>query len=110
MTEWLEYAAVWVTLKMLGGLPRGAARGCAAMVARALYVMRPRLRRTAEFNLRLAFPEWGEARRRRVIRGLVRNFGWLAAGFARFPPFPRGDIGSLCGPEGPRQFLEAQRR
>ena len=110
MTEWLEYAAVWVTLKMLGGLPRGAARGCAAMVARALYVMRPRLRRTAEFNLRLAFPEWDEARRRRVIRGMVRNLGWLAAEFARFPRYPRENIEDVVVLDGHEHFLEGQRR
>src|SRR5260370_15844538 len=110
MTEWLEYAAVWVTLKMLGGLPRGAARGCAAMVARALYVMRPRLRRTAEFNLRLAFPEWDEARRRRVIRGMVRNLGWLAAEFARFPRYPRENIEEVVVLDGHEHFLQGQRR
>src|SRR5260370_31399511 len=110
MTEWLEYAAVWVTLKMLGGWPRGAARGCAAMVARVLYVMRPRLRRTAEFNLRLAFPEWDEARRRRVIRGMVRNLGWLAAEVARFPGYPREDIGDVVGLDGHEHFLEGQPR
>ncbi len=53
MKEWLEYAAVWAILKMLGALPRGVARSFAAMVARLLYAMLPRLRRTAEFNLRL---------------------------------------------------------
>src|SRR5258708_13934076 len=96
MTEWLEYAAVWVTLKMLGGLPRGAARGCAAMVARALYAMRPRLRRTAEVNLRLAFPGGDEPRRRGGIRGMVRNLGWLAPGVRRFRREPRGTSDNLC--------------
>jgi KDO2-lipid IV(A) lauroyltransferase len=110
MREWLEYAAVWVTLKMLGGLPRGAARGCAAMVTRALYAMRPRLRRTAESNLRLAFPEWDEARRRGVIRGMVRNLGRLAAEFARFPRYPRENIEDVVVLDGHEHFLEGQRR
>src|SRR5260370_35085423 len=105
MKEWLEYAAVWVTLKMLGGLPRGAARGCAAMVARASYAMRPRLRRTAEFNLRLAFPEWDEARRRRVIRGMGRNLGWLGGEVWRFPRYPRGDMRGGVGVGGAEPFL-----
>ena len=89
MTEWVEYAAVWAILKMLGALPRGVARSFAAMVARVLYTLLPRLRRTAEFNLRLAFPEWDEARRRGVIRGMVRNLGWMAAAFARLPMEPQ---------------------
>jgi len=110
MKEWLEYAAVWVILKMLGALPRGVARSFAAMVARVLYAMLPRLRRTAEFNLRLAFPEWDEARRRDVIRGMVRNLGWLAAEFARFPQYTRENIEDLVVLDGHENFLEGQRR
>ena len=37
MKEWLEYAAVWGILKMLGALPRGVARSFAATAARLLY-------------------------------------------------------------------------
>src|SRR5260370_41262761 len=72
--------------------------------------MRPRLRRTAEFNLRLAFPEWDEARRRGVIRGMVRNLGWLAAEFARFPRYPRENIEDVVVLDGHEHFLEGQRR
>jgi len=110
MKEWLEYAAVWVILKMLGALTRGVARSFAAMVARVLYAVLPRLRRTAEFNLRLAFPEWDEARRRDVIRGMVRNLGWLAAEFARFPQYTRENIEDLVVLDGHENFLEGQRR
>src|SRR5712692_1639429 len=94
---------------MRGGLPRGAARGCAAMVARALYAMLPRLRRTAEFNLRLAFPEWDEARRRDVIRGMLRNLGWMAAEFARFPKYTRENIEEVVILDGHENFLNGQR-
>src|SRR5258708_15830983 len=86
MKEWLEYAAVWAILRALGALPRDVARPFAATVARVLYAMLPRLRRTAEFNLRVAFPEWDEAHRQAVIRGMGRNFGWMAPGFPPFPP------------------------
>jgi len=110
MKEWLEYAAVWVILKMLGALPRGVARSFAAMVARVFYATLPRLRRTAEFNLWLAFPEWEEARRRGVIRGMVRNLGWLAAEFARFPQYTRENIEDLVVLDGHENFLEGQRR
>jgi Kdo2-lipid IVA lauroyltransferase/acyltransferase len=110
MKEWLEYAVVWAILKVLGALPRSAARGFAAMVARALYAMQPRLRRTAEFNLRVAFPEWDETRRRGVIRGMVRNLGWLAAEFARFPRYTRENIADAVILDGHENFLEGQRR
>jgi len=110
MREWGEYAAVWAILKMLGALPRGLARGLAAAVASALYGMLPKLRRTAEFNLRLAFPEWDDARRREVIRGMVRNLGWMAAEFAGFPRYTRGNIEERLILDGHENFLNGQRR
>jgi Kdo2-lipid IVA lauroyltransferase/acyltransferase len=110
MREWCEYAAVWVILKVLGALPRGLARGSAVAVASALYGMLPKLRRTAEFNLRLAFPEWGEARRKAVIRGMVRNLGWMAAEFARFPRYTRENIEDVLILDGHENFLDGQRR
>ena len=79
MNQWLEYAAVWLILKGLGALPRGVARGVAASVAGAMYALLPKLQRTAEFNLRLAFPEWDDTRRKTVILAMVRNLGWMAA-------------------------------
>jgi Kdo2-lipid IVA lauroyltransferase/acyltransferase len=110
MREWCEYAAVWVILKMLGALPRGLARGSAVAVASALYGMLPKLRRTAEFNLRLAFPECDEAWCRAVIRGMVRNLGWMAAEFARFPRYTRENIEDVLILDGHDNFLDGQRR
>ncbi len=110
MREWCEYAAVWAILKVLGALPRGLARGLATAVASALYGVLPKLRRTAEFNLRLAFPEWDEARRRQVIRGMVRNLGWMAAEFARFPRYTRENIEDVLILDGNENFLDGQRR
>jgi Kdo2-lipid IVA lauroyltransferase/acyltransferase len=110
MKQWGEYAAVWAIFKMLGVLPRGLARGLAAAVASALYAMLPKLRRTAEFNLRLAFPEWDDARRNVVIRGMVRNLGWMAAEFARFPRYTRENIEEALILDGHENFLNGQRR
>ena len=110
MREWLEYAAVWAILKMLGALPRGAARSLAAMQARLLYAMQPKLKRTAELNLRLAFPEWDAARRNVVIRGMVRNLGWMAAEFARFPKYRCENIEEVLILDGHENFLNGQRR
>jgi KDO2-lipid IV(A) lauroyltransferase len=109
MREWLEYAAVWTVLRTLGALPRGLARGLAAAVAFALYAMLPKLRRTAEFNLRLAFPEWDAARRNAVIHGMVRNLGWMAAEFARFPRYTRENIEGVVVLEDHENFLNGQR-
>lgn len=110
MREWLEYAAVWMILKTLGAMPRSMARGVAASVARALYALLPKLRRTAEFNLRLAFPEWGDAQRQAVIRGMVRNLGWMAAEFARLPRYSKENIEQVVILDGHDNFLAGQRR
>jgi Kdo2-lipid IVA lauroyltransferase/acyltransferase len=110
MREWLEYAAVWAVLKTLGILPRPVARGLAAGVARALYATMPKLRKTAEFNLRLAFPDWGEAQRAAVIRGMVRNLGWMAAEFARLPRHTKKNIEQVVVLDGHENFLEGQGR
>jgi KDO2-lipid IV(A) lauroyltransferase len=110
MKEWLEYAAAWSVLKTLGALPRGLARRLAVAVAFALYALLPKLRRTAEFNLRLAFPDWDVTRRHAVIRGMVRNLGWMAAEFARFPSYTRENIQDMLILDGHENFLNGQRR
>src|SRR5437660_2176883 len=110
MKEWLEYAAVWAILKTLGALPRGLARALASTIATGLHATLPKLKRTAEFNLRLAFTEWDVGRRSSVIRGMVRNLGWMAAEFARFPKYTRENIGDVLILDGHENFLEGQRR
>jgi Kdo2-lipid IVA lauroyltransferase/acyltransferase len=110
MTEWLEYATVWAILRGLSALPCGIARGLAVFVARVLYSVLPKLRRTAEFNLRLAFPDWSDAQRKNVIRGMVRNLGWMAAEFARLPKYTKENIEEVVVLSGHENFLEGQRR
>jgi Kdo2-lipid IVA lauroyltransferase/acyltransferase len=106
MKEWLEYAVVRVLLKTLEILPRGVSRTLAACVACALYVLSPKLRKTAEFNLRLAFPEWSEARRAEVTRKLARNLGWMAAEFARLPKYSMANIQDVVILDGHENFLK----
>lgn len=110
MKEWFEYAAVWVVLKGMGVLPRPVARNFAAAVARILYALRLKLRRTAEVNLKIAFPEWSDAQRDNVIRGMVRNLGWMAAEFARMPKYSKENIEEIVVLDGHENFLEGQRR
>jgi KDO2-lipid IV(A) lauroyltransferase len=110
MREWLEFAAVWLILKMLSALPRRVARGFAAIVTRLLFSLQPRLQKTAAFNLRLAFPDWTDAQRKEVTRKMVRNLGWMAAEFVRFPRLSRENIEKVVILEGHENFLEGQRR
>jgi hypothetical protein len=53
MIEWLQYAVVWTFVKALGALQRSAARWQAARGAQLLLSAMPKLRKTAEFNLKL---------------------------------------------------------
>jgi len=110
MKDWLEYAAVWLLLKGLGFLPRPLARRLAARVAGILYALSPKLRKTAETNLRIAFPEWIKAQRDAVIRGMVRNLGWMAAEFARFPKYSREDIEEIVVLDGNENFVDGQKQ
>ena len=110
MRDWIEYAALWTILKVLGVLPRSVSRFVAATAVRGVYALLPKLRKTAEFNLRLAFPEWPEARRDAVLRGMVRNLGWMAAEFARFPRYTKENIGETLILDGHENFLEGHRR
>jgi KDO2-lipid IV(A) lauroyltransferase len=110
MREWLEYAAVWVILKTLGILPRTAARGLASGVAQVLYAILPKLRKTAEFNLQLAFPEWSEAQHKAVFHGMLRNLGWMAAEFARLPRYTKENIEQLVVLDGHENFLAGHER
>ena len=110
MKEWMEYAAAWVILKGLGVLPRPLARNFAAGVVRILYAVLPKLRKTAEVNLRIAFPDWSDAQRKEVIRGMVRNLGWMAAEFARLPGYSKENIEQVVVLDGHDNFLEGQRR
>jgi len=110
MKDWLEYAAVWLLLKGLGLLSRPLARRLATKVAGILYALSPKLRKTAETNLRIAFPEWIEAQRDAVIRGMVRNLGWMAAEFARFPKYSREDIEEIVVLDGNENFVDARKQ
>jgi Kdo2-lipid IVA lauroyltransferase/acyltransferase len=110
MREWSEYAVVWLILKTLAVLPRSVARRIAVAIAQLIYAMLPKLRRTARFNLRLAFPEWNDAQRSVVIRGMVRNMGWMAAEFARLPRYTRENIAEVVILDAHENFLQGQRR
>jgi Kdo2-lipid IVA lauroyltransferase/acyltransferase len=108
MIEWMQYAVAWTLIKMLGVLPRGMARGAAAAGARMLLVVMTKLKKTAEFNLRLAFPDWTEAQRRSTLKKMSRNLGWMAAEFARLPDYTKENIANVVILDGHENFLAGQ--
>src|SRR5579884_3798858 len=110
MKERLQYAAVWSLLKLVGILPRPLARAFTVAVTRVLFALLPKLRKTARFNLRLAFPDWPEAKRRAVLRGMIRSLGWMAAEFARFPRYTSENIDKVILLDGHENFLAGLQR
>jgi KDO2-lipid IV(A) lauroyltransferase len=110
MKEWLEYAAVWLIIKGLGILPRRTARSFGAAITRVLYSLLPRLQKTAQTNLRIAFPDWTEAKRQVAIKGMLHNLGCMAAEFARFPKYTKQNIKQTIVLDGHENFLEGHRR
>ena len=110
MRERVEYAAVWLLLKIFGALPRPVSRAVAATIARLLFLLLPKLRKTAELNLRLAFPGATNAQRTAITRGMLRNLGWMAAEFARLPRYTKQNIERYVILDGHENFLEGKRQ
>ena len=110
MIEWIQYAVAWTLIKTLGVLPRGLARSMAAVGVRLLLLALPKLKKTAEFNLRLAFPEWTDGRRRSTLKKMTRNLGWMAAEFARMPSYTKENIESVVILDGHENFLAGHSR
>ena len=110
MKDWLQYIAAIATLKLLGALPRPVARGVAGGVARLCFALLPKLRKTTEFNLRLAFPDWDAKKRKAVTRGMVRNLGRMAAEFARLPKYTKENIERYVVLDGHENFLAGKER
>jgi KDO2-lipid IV(A) lauroyltransferase len=110
MIEWIQYAVAWTLIKTLGVLPRGMARSMAAVGVRVLLLALPKLKKTAEFNLRLAFPEWTDGRRRSTLKKMTRNLGWMAAEFARMPSYTKENIESVVILDGHENFLAGHSR
>ena len=106
----MEYAVAWMGLKLLGLLPRRVARFVGAAFAAMAYAVRAPLRRAAMFNLRLAFPDWTEMRRRRVVRSMIRQVGWMAGEFSQFPKYTRENIERIVILDGFENFDAARRR
>ena len=105
-----EYLAAASALKLLGFLPHPLARGVCGFLATVSYGLWPRLRRVGLFNLRMAFPEWSEEERRRVLRRLFQHFGRMLADFAHFPRWKRDNIESLIVYDGFENFARAASR
>ncbi len=110
MRDWIEYAGAWIGLKTLGLLPTRVARLVGASFAALAYLVRTPLKRAAMFNLRLAFPEWTDAKRKAVIGRMIQQIGWMAGEFSQFPRYVRKGIEGVVVLDGEENFEAARRR
>jgi KDO2-lipid IV(A) lauroyltransferase len=70
----------------------------------------PRFTRIARRNLRLAFPEFDEARQRKCIDGCFRNMAGILMAVAKFPLITKQSVGDWIRYEGFEHFEAALRR
>ncbi len=104
---WIEYAAAWTILKIVSLAPRAIALKAGQMVGALAYAVLPHLRRRAETNLRLAFPDLDERERARIRRGAFRNLGRLLGEVSHFPRLNRKNISSIVEYEGLENYTNA---
>ncbi|HUY80983.1 MAG TPA: lysophospholipid acyltransferase family protein [Acidobacteriaceae bacterium] len=110
MREELEYGAVWALVKLLGVLPRGAARAVGAGIGTAAYVLMGGLQKTGLRNLESAFPETTAAEREQILRRMYRNLGWLLGEFCQMHKYTRENTLGFLRYEGLEHYLTARER
>jgi KDO2-lipid IV(A) lauroyltransferase len=108
--ERLEFAVVWVLVKLLGVLPRGVARALGAGIGAAAFRLIGRLRRVGVTNLELAYPEWTDEQRLRLLRLVYRNLGWQLAEFCLMSGYRREQTGTFIEYDGLEHYLAARDR
>jgi Kdo2-lipid IVA lauroyltransferase/acyltransferase len=104
---WIEYIVASMILKVVSLAPRAFALRAGLVVGALACVFLPRLRRRAEINLRLAFPELDWRERKRIRRGAFRNLGRLLGEISQFPKLNRDNISSIVVYEGLENYIDA---
>ncbi len=110
MRHRLEYAPVWLLVRLLGVLPRPLARAAGIALGQAVRLLHGRLSRVGMRNLQLAFPEMTEPDRRRIVRGVFTSLGRLLAEVCRFPLYTRENVSQVAVYDGLENFLAAEQR
>jgi len=103
----IEYWLARGLLGFFGALPLLTAMKLGGRVA-GLGRFFPKLRRTAERNLQLAFPDLSEAERQRLMRGCFENLGRLLAVFSHFTKPNNAALKEMLRPAGLENLLAAK--
>jgi len=110
MRYWLEYAPVWVIIKVLGVMPRPIARALGIGVAKLFGLINARLWQVGMRNLEIAFPEKTEAERRKIVSGVFKSLGRELAEFCKFPSYTKTNVSEVAVYDGLENFENARRR
>jgi KDO2-lipid IV(A) lauroyltransferase len=97
-------------VKFLGAVPRGVALAIGQLAASIGFICSARLRRTAEWNLTLAWPKLDETEKQRIVRGVFSNLGRLLAEFCQLPRLNPGNISEVVIYDGFENFASAMQR
>jgi len=110
LRQLLEYCAVHLLVGLLGAVPRSAARAAGAALGAAGYRLLPRLRRTGERNLQLAFPQAGTEWCKATLRGMYRSLGWQLGEFCQMRRYTAANTAGWIRYEGFEHFRQAEAR
>jgi KDO2-lipid IV(A) lauroyltransferase len=110
MRENFEYWLVVPVARVLGRLPRGAARFLSEVLAFVVFRSLSRLRAVGTRNLELALPELSPAARKKILRGVYRSLGWQLVEFCRMTRYTAENTRDWIRTEGLENYLAAQAR
>ncbi len=107
MRQRLEYAPVWLIVKLVGVLPRPLARAVGIMLGRIVYWLHVRLRHVGMRNLELAFPEKTRRERAKILRGVFTSLGRQLGEFCLLPRYTLKNINKVVVYDGFENFENA---
>ncbi|MHB1960596.1 MAG: lysophospholipid acyltransferase family protein [Acidobacteriaceae bacterium] len=110
MRQRIEFGLVWLLMRPIRLLPRGAARTAGAAIGWLAYAATPRLRWVGLKNLALAFPDTPAVERKQILRAMYRQLGWQLAEFCHMPGYTLERANQFIRYEGLENYLAAQRR
>lgn len=110
MRQRLEYAAAWPFIKILGILPRPAARAVGIALSQIVYLFHARLRQVGMRNLAMVFPGKSEAERGRILRAEFASLGRQLAEVCHFPQYTPENVNQVVVFEGLANFEQARAR
>lgn len=108
MRQRIEYLVIALLVHTLGILPRRIARFFGASLGAVAFLLTPRLRRTGERNLQIAYPASDSVWRRRTLRELYRNLGLHLAEFCLMSRYTRESTRGFLRYEGLEHYLAAR--